>query len=190
MVALWAEMDVIVADQFRDGNVGAQQDPLSVAREAYQALPEHIAERWFRGDSGCYEQELLRWLRNGKRSQGPEGYIGFAISARMSESLKERAGMVAEGLWKPYREDAETIVECAELYNYDPLEKVAGEELDEVRYLLIRVLQPARGVVRGPNREVLCGGDQHLGEMDGATASAMALGESRIGGSDSRRNEE
>jgi hypothetical protein len=33
VLAVWAEMDVIVADQFRDGNVSAQQEPLSVARE-------------------------------------------------------------------------------------------------------------------------------------------------------------
>jgi hypothetical protein len=82
---------------------------------------------------------LLRWLRNGQRAGGPEGFIGFAISARMSDALKERARMLPEALWKPYREDAEAILECAELCNYDPLDKQAGESLDEVRYLRIRV---------------------------------------------------
>jgi hypothetical protein len=139
VLAVWAEMDGIVADQFRDGNVSAQQDPLSVAREAFAALPEQIRERWFRGDAGCYEQELLRWLRNAKRAGGPEGFIGFAVSARMSESLQERIRMLPEALWKPYREDAEATLECAEILNWDPLEKQAGEELDEVRYLAIRV---------------------------------------------------
>lgn len=139
LLALWAEMDVVVADQFRDGNVSGQQDPLSVAREAFAALPEQISERWFRGDAGCYEQELLRWLRNGKREGGPEGYIGFAVSARMSDSLQERIRMLPEALWKPYREDADAILECAEVLSWDPLEKREGEELDEVRYLAIRV---------------------------------------------------
>ncbi len=139
VLAVWAEMDVIVADQFRDGNVSAQHDPLSVAREAFAALPEHISERWFRGDSGCYEQELLRWLGNGKRVGGPEGFIGFAVSARMSESLQERIRMLPEALWKPYREETDAVLECAEILNWDPLEKRAGEELDEVRYLVIRV---------------------------------------------------
>ena len=139
VVALWAELDVIVAEQFRDGNVSAQQDPLSVSRQAYRALPEHISERWFRGDAGCYEQELLRWLRNRKRAEGPQGFIGFGISARMSDALKERIGMLPESLWKPYREDATAVLECATLYNYDPLEPRAGEELDPVYYLVIRV---------------------------------------------------
>jgi len=139
VVALWAEMDLVVAEQFRDGNVTAQQEPLTVAREAFAALPATVEERWFRGDSGCYEQELLRWLRNGKREGGPAGFIGFAISARMSESLSEWIRLLPEGLWKPYREDSAVVWECAELLNFDPLEKKAGEELDEVRYLAIRM---------------------------------------------------
>jgi len=139
VVALWAEMDVVVAEQFRDGNVAAQQQPLAVAREAFAALPETVQERWFRGDSGCYEQALLRWLRNGKREGGPAGYIGFAVSARMSESLGEWIRLLPEGLWKPYREDADAVLECAELLNFETLEKKAGEELDAVRYLAIRV---------------------------------------------------
>ena len=44
MIALWAEADLIVADlivadQFRDGNVAAKQEPLSCARMAFEALP-------------------------------------------------------------------------------------------------------------------------------------------------------
>jgi hypothetical protein len=53
LVALWAEMDLVVAEQFRDGNVSAQQDPLSVTRAAFAALPEQIGARWFGGDAGC-----------------------------------------------------------------------------------------------------------------------------------------
>jgi len=30
---------------------------------------------------------LLRWLLNEKREDGPAGFIGFAISARMSDTL-------------------------------------------------------------------------------------------------------
>jgi len=112
-------MDVIVAQQFRDGNPSAQKDPLSVAKQAYLALPEHIRERWFRGNSGCYEQELLCWLRHRN---------------------------------------------CAELFNYDPLEKRPDEELDAVRYLGDSRAQPARSVIRRPDHEVFRSGDQHLGD--------------------------
>src|SRR5258708_1767281 len=46
-------INVIVADQFRDGNVPALQDPLTVARRAFQSLPESVTEYYFRGDSAC-----------------------------------------------------------------------------------------------------------------------------------------
>lgn len=138
MLALWAELNVIVADEFRDGNVGAHTQLLPVAKQAFAALPSTVEEKYFRGDSACYEQDLMRWLRNRKRAEGPEGCIGFGISAKMSDSLRERLRVLPEGLWKPYREDTEADWEYAELQNWDPLEK-AGEELDHIRYLAIRV---------------------------------------------------
>ena len=109
-----------------------------MTQRALAALPETVEERYFRGDAACYEQTLLKWLRNGKREKGPEGFIGFAVSARMSESLKAKIRLIPEAGWRPYREDTEVICECAEL-PWDPVERKAGEVLDEVRYLAIRV---------------------------------------------------
>jgi len=40
MLAVWAEMDVVLADEFRDGNVPAQMAPLTVAKAAFAALPK------------------------------------------------------------------------------------------------------------------------------------------------------
>jgi hypothetical protein len=139
MLALWAELNVIVADEFRDGNVSSGTQLLPVAREAFAALPASVEERYFRGDSACYQQELLRWLRNRKREDGPEGFIGFGISAQMSEALQKQIRGLAEALWKPYREDAEVICECADVLNWDPLERPSSEELDPIRYLAIRI---------------------------------------------------
>ena len=138
VLALWAELDLALADEFRDGNVGAHVELLGVTRRALAALPETVQERYFRGDSACYDQTLLKWLRNGQREDGPKGFIGFAVSARMSESLKAKIGLIPEAGWRPYREDPEVICECAEL-PWDPAERKAGETLDEVRYLAIRV---------------------------------------------------
>jgi len=105
MLALWAEMNVALADQFRDGNVPAIQDPLSSARRAFAALPETVQERYFRGDAACYENALLSWLRNEKREQGPEGFIGFAVSVPMMKPLKEEILALDQQAWQPYRED-------------------------------------------------------------------------------------
>ena len=49
MLALWAEMNVVVADEFRDGNVPAQQALLPVAKRAFRALPETMRSAIFAG---------------------------------------------------------------------------------------------------------------------------------------------
>jgi hypothetical protein len=53
MLALWAEMDLILADEFRDGNVPAIREPLRVARRAFAMLPNTVNEYYFRGDAAC-----------------------------------------------------------------------------------------------------------------------------------------
>ena len=82
MLAVWAEMDVVLADQFRDGNVPAMMEPLTVAKAAFAALPGTVKTYYYRGDSACHESGLVNWLRDEKRADGPQGFIGFAISAR------------------------------------------------------------------------------------------------------------
>jgi hypothetical protein len=47
MVAVWAEADLVLADEFRDGNVPAKQEPLTCAKLAFAALPETVTRRYF-----------------------------------------------------------------------------------------------------------------------------------------------
>ena len=76
---LWAEEDLAVADQYRDGNVPAGMATRDVAQRAFAALPSSVEERRFRGDSACYDARLLKWLWREK--------IAFTISADMSREL-------------------------------------------------------------------------------------------------------
>lgn len=138
MLALWAEMNVIVADQFRDGNVPALQEPLEAARRAFQALPESVNEYYFRGDAACYEKQLMDWLRQEQREQGPRGPIGFAISARMQPALKQHILRLPSGAWKPYRDEAEAVSECADVLNYWP-EAEEEKEYGPLRWVAIRI---------------------------------------------------
>lgn len=139
MLALWAEMDLVVADEFRDGNVPATKALLPVTQRAFQALPDSVNEFYFRGDSGCWERTLVNWLRDQKRAQGPQGPITFAISVRMTATLKERISRISESSWKPYREDADTVSECVDLLNYWPEEQDRPEGSGPLRYVAIRV---------------------------------------------------
>ena len=138
MVALWTEMNVVVAEEFRDGNVPALKDPLRVAQRAYGTLPGTVQERYFRGDSACDEEALLSWLREEKRAHGPEGFIGFAVSARMNPVLREEiAGTPAEQ-WQPYSEDSEAVKECAQV-DYFPEETAANRYREPLRTIAIRI---------------------------------------------------
>ena len=53
VLVLWAEQDVIVADEFRDGNVPAGIGNRRVIEKAVAALPGKFDEIYVRGDSGA-----------------------------------------------------------------------------------------------------------------------------------------
>ena len=116
MLAVWAEMDVVLADEFRDGNVPAQMAPLTVAKAAFAAVPTTVTNYYYRGDSACHENKLLRWLLNEKREDGPPGCIGFAISARMSDALHAGDSGSSGAGWKAYgKPEPDVDRECAEV---------------------------------------------------------------------------
>ncbi|HEV2118096.1 MAG TPA: IS1380 family transposase [Terriglobales bacterium] len=138
VLALWAEMNAVVADEFRDGNVPAAQQLLPVAQRAFQALPETVEEFYFRGDSACDEEGLLSWLRDEKREDGPRAKIGFAVSARMHAGLQAAVRALGEARWQPYSQDARAIKECAEV-DYVPEESAGNRYREPLRYVAIRI---------------------------------------------------
>jgi hypothetical protein len=115
MLAVWAETSVVLADEFRDSNVPAQMEPLKVAKAAFGAVPSTVETFYFRGNSACHEYHLLNWLRSEKREGGPKGFIGFAISAWMSEGLQAALLAVPAEAWQTDGGDPEVIRECAEV---------------------------------------------------------------------------
>jgi len=139
MLAVWAETGLVLADQFRDGNVPAQMKPLEVAQGAFAALPGTVREYYFRGDAACHESGLVNWLRNEQRPGGPQGRIGFAISARLTEALQAAIEGVAEAAWEPYsKPHPEEIRECAEVA-FVPGEKSQKKDIEPLRYVAIRI---------------------------------------------------
>jgi len=141
MVALWAEADLVVADEFRDGNVPARQAPLNCAQMAFAALPESIQARYFRGDSACHENQLIGWLKDPHRAQEPGGRIGFAVSALMSPALALAVSQVAPKNWKTFATEADgTQRQWAEV---DFLPGEPGEKKDSqpLRYVGLRLLK-------------------------------------------------
>ena len=78
MLAVWAEMDVVLADEFRGtGMCRRGMPPSTVAKAAFAAAPTTVTSYYYRGDSACHENQLLRWLLNEKRADGPAGFNPF-----------------------------------------------------------------------------------------------------------------
>lgn len=107
VTVLWAEKDLIVSEEFRDGNVPAQSGNWRVVRTALEQLPAGITQRFLRGDAGLYEHELLRNLDGEK--------IGYAISAPMSRELAARIGRLPEQAWQELSRERDAVRQWAEV---------------------------------------------------------------------------
>ncbi len=142
MVAVWAETSLVLADEFRDGNVPAQMEPLACAKAAFAALPDTVNERYFRGDSACHEHGLVIWLRDENRADGPKGFIGFAVSARLSVELAQALRAVPETHWTTFGKDRDgTLRQWAEV-DFVPGERVEKKDIQPLRYIGLRLLKP------------------------------------------------
>jgi len=146
MTAVWAELNLVVADQFRDGNVPASFAPLPVAQAAFAALPPTVQEYYYRGDSACHEHELLTWLRTPTRLAGPQGPIGFAISARMSPALAAAIHAVPDTTWQPYTVPGKVADELRDWTDvpFVPSEAVEQRDTMPLRYVAVRI-RPRQG---------------------------------------------
>lgn len=142
MVAVWAEADLVLADEFRDGNVPAMQEPLNCAKLGFAALPEDIEQRFFRGDSACHENDLLGWLKHPDREKEPGGRIGFAISARMTKDLEAAVAKVNDSQWKTMAVESDgTLRQWAEV-DFVPYEQGEKKDSQPLRYVGLRLLKP------------------------------------------------
>ena len=136
VLVLWAEQDVIVADEFRDGNVPAGMGNLRIIQKAVAALPGRFNEIRLRGDSALYEHDAMTWM--------DENAIRYAISVRMSSQIKNCIEALPENHWQPAGEEADAIREWAEI-NYVPSDGNWSKEFATPRrYLAIRI-KPKQG---------------------------------------------
>jgi Transposase DDE domain group 1 len=140
MLAVWAETELLLADEFRDGNVPAMYRPLAVAQAAFHALPQTVEQYFYRGDAACHEHELIDWLRDEQRAEGPRGPIGFAISARMTAALGAAVRQLPETAWQPWRSSSQEGEERAWAeVPFVPGEHYERKEQPPLRYVALRI---------------------------------------------------
>lgn len=135
-VIYWAEQDLVVADEYRDGNVPAGMENLRLIQRGFASLPATVTEYAFRADSACYDEDVLKWLANPQRPDGPGGEIRFTISADMSPELRAVCEGGREPRWSLVEERAEESVHWADV------EFTPGDwpkEAKPLRYVAVRI---------------------------------------------------
>jgi len=111
----WGEQDLVVADEYRDGNVGAGMATLPLIQRAFASLPATVTTYYFRADTACYDERTLQWLADPARPGGPAGPIGFTIGADMTKDLHAVCAAVAEGSWQLFADRPDETVHCTEV---------------------------------------------------------------------------
>jgi len=127
----WAETMLVLADEFRNGNVPASKDIAQVVDEAYEMLPPGPWRVKVRSDSAGYQQPVLdRWQERGWQ---------FAVSADMSQQLRQEIEALPAGSWQMWKvEKSGVIREWAEV-PYVPTRQYERRDSQPYRYLAIRV---------------------------------------------------
>ncbi len=95
----WAEQQVMVHSEFRDGNVPAGFEQLRVLKQSLDSLPEGVEEVSMRSDSAGYQWDLLRYCAEGHSERF--GVIDFAVSADVTPAFRQAVREVAEQGWMP-----------------------------------------------------------------------------------------
>jgi hypothetical protein len=101
----WAEQDVIVHTEFRDGNVPAGFEQLRVFKEALLCLPEGVTQVRLPSDTAGYQHDLLQYCAMGKNERF--GKIEFAIGCDVTPEFKKAVGAVSDCDWTPFTKKVE-----------------------------------------------------------------------------------
>ena len=136
MIVSWAETELILGDQFRDGNVHAGKGIAERVDDAFAALPDREGgwEVRVRSDSAAYDQSVLaHWDNRGWK---------FAVSADMTVHLREEIERVPVEQWRLWKVEKDGYVrEWAEV-PFVPGQVAEKRDTMPYRYLAIRVRSP------------------------------------------------
>ena len=93
----WAEQQVMVHTEFRDGNVPAGYQQKRILIEALEGLPEGVTTVRVRADTAGYEHEFLKYMDQGSHERF--GKIEFAVGANVTKEFKRAVLEIPEGDW-------------------------------------------------------------------------------------------
>lgn len=145
LLVQWAEAGLVLADEFRDGNVPASRNIRELVDQAYDSLPPGAWQVQVRSDAAAYEQVVLdHWDGRGWR---------FAVSADLSPQLRAAIIGLPPDAWQFWAEEAGGFVrEWAEV-TYVPSRVPERRDSRPYRYLAIRI-RPPQGLLFGDGTAV------------------------------------
>ena len=140
LLVSWAETNLVLAEQFRDGNVPASVNIRELVDQACASLPAGPWQVQVRSDSAGYEQATLdHWHSQHWR---------FAVSADMSPQLHDEILRLPHDAWQPWARQSDgpalapksdgTVREWAEA-PFVPSRKQEKRDSQPYRYVAIRV---------------------------------------------------
>jgi hypothetical protein len=95
----WAEQEMVLHTEFRDGNVPAGYQQLRVFKDALEHLPAGVQEVRLRSDTAGYQHDLLGYCDSGENKRF--GRILFAVGCDVTREFKKAVLEVKEEEWKP-----------------------------------------------------------------------------------------
>ena len=141
MVTYWAEADLVVHSEFRDGNVHAGFEQLRVLQESLAHLPDSVEKVMLRSDAAGYQSELLKYCARGRDERF--GVIEFAVGARVTDEFKHEVALLEESEWRQLPRlvgefEVETGQEWAEVVGFLPTWMVYPLNGPNYRYIAVR----------------------------------------------------
>lgn len=92
LTVYWAEQELVVLSEFRDGNVPAGWQLKRVLEAALAALPAGVEEVFFRSDSAGYQHEVLACCE----ARG----VGYAVACDVTREFRAAVAEVPEEAWQ------------------------------------------------------------------------------------------
>lgn len=136
----WAEQQVVLYSEFRDGNVPAGYQLRRVVAESLPQLPPGVETLYLRSDTAAYETEVLFWCE--RAAEHPQyGRILCTISADITPAFRTAVAAVTD--WTPeYRtvqgQRVRSGREYAEVVYVPNSHAVQSDIPEPFRYLAVR----------------------------------------------------
>ena len=100
----WAEQQLVLHSEFRDGNVPAGFEQLRVFEEALGYLPAGVETVRTRSDTAGYQWDWLRYCEEGRHPRF--GRIEFAVGVDITDAFRQAITTTPDLRWQPVDDDS------------------------------------------------------------------------------------